>query len=142
MRRRKPAEVSWCIRSLPTACCSTKVSKAVWCLPAAGVRWSPTASYNWEISIYGTPHSGDYAANVEYDDKAQDEWLLSPSLNLTQGVLSFWSEGSVYYCRDYYDNCDLKVWIVVGAVGGGDDIYLGKADDSLACQLDLGSKHI
>ncbi len=34
----------------------------------------------------------------------------------------------MYWCRDTKDNCDLKVWIVVGDVGGADDIYLGEAD--------------
>ncbi len=98
-------------------------------VPPSG--WSEVVtnrSYNWDIAIFGIPHSGDYAANVEYDDKNQDEWLLSPELDLTQATLSFWSQGSIYWCRDTYDNCDLKVWIVVGDVGGGDDIYLGKAD--------------
>ena len=85
-------------------------------------------SYNWDIAIFGIPHSGDFAANVEYDDKNQDEWLLSPEMDLTQATLSFWSQGSIYWCRDTYDNCDLKIWIVVGDVGGGDDIYLGEAD--------------
>jgi uncharacterized repeat protein (TIGR01451 family) len=27
------------------------------------------------------------------------------------------------------DNCDLNVWLVVGNVGGGDDIFVGTADD-------------
>jgi hypothetical protein len=44
--------------------------------------------------------------------------------------LSVWSEGSVYWCKTTYDNCDLNVWLVVGAVGGGDDIFVGKLDDS------------
>lgn len=85
-------------------------------------------SYNWEIAIYGAPHSGDFAANVEFDDKDQDEWLLSPVLNTFQATLSFWSQGSVYWCHDTYNNCDLKVWIVLGEVGGADDIYLGTAE--------------
>jgi hypothetical protein len=85
-------------------------------------------SYNWKTAVYGVPHSGDFAADVEYDDRPQDEWLLSPELALSQAALSFWSQGSVYWCRDTYDNCDLKVWIVVGDAGGADDIYIGQAD--------------
>jgi len=46
--------------------------------------------------------------------------------------LEFWSFGSLYWCRDTYDNCDLNVWLVRGPWGGGDDIYLGKADDNWA----------
>ncbi|HSF80859.1 MAG TPA: S8 family serine peptidase, partial [Anaerolineales bacterium] len=78
------------------------------------------------------PHTGASAANVVYDPALipQDEWLLSPEMTLTEGTLSFWSFGSLYWCRDTYDNCDLNIWIVVGEVGGGDDIFVGKADGS------------
>jgi len=51
-------------------------------------------SYNWEIAEAGVPHGGDYLANVDYDNRPQDEWLLSPYLNLSQATLSFWSFGS------------------------------------------------
>lgn len=98
-------------------------------LPPAG--WSEMVnnhSYNWEISS-SYPYSGNNAAIVEFDNN-QDEWLLSPVINLAEASLSFWSYGSVYWCRDTFDYCDLRVWIVVGAVGGGDDIYLGEADGS------------
>jgi subtilisin family serine protease len=88
------------------------------------------ASYNWKITTTGTPYAGAEAADVEYDPALvqQNEWLLSPELNISEGTLSFWSNGSVYWCRDTYDNCDLNVWIVVGTVGGGDDILVGKGD--------------
>lgn len=68
---------------------------------------------------------------TEYDSltEQQDEWLLSPQVQLSSGTLSFWSFGSLHWCRDIYDNCDLAVWLVVGSVGGGDDVYLGLADD-------------
>jgi hypothetical protein len=48
---------------------------------------------------------------------------------LTEATLSLWSYGSLYWCRDTYDNCDLNVWLVVGDVGGGDDVFVGRADD-------------
>ncbi len=87
------------------------------------------ASYTWEL---GTgPHSGTYNAVVFYDPALvpQDEWLVSSPFTLTEAYLSLWSLGSVYWCRDDYDNCDLNVWIVVGPdVGDGDDIYVGTAD--------------
>jgi hypothetical protein len=35
----------------------------------------------------------------------------------------------VYWCRDIFDNCDLDIYLVVGSIGGGDDVYLGTADD-------------
>jgi len=82
----------------------------------------------WGVDDYN-PHSGDFYANVLYDYD-QDEWLLSPELALSEGTLSFWSYGSLTWCRDTNDNCDLNVWIVVGPeVDDGDDIYVGTADD-------------
>lgn len=74
------------------------------------------------------PHSGNYYANVLYDFD-QDEWLLTPELALASGTLSVWSYGSVLWCRDTYDNCDLNVWLVVGEVGGGDDIFVANLDE-------------
>jgi hypothetical protein len=47
---------------------------------------------------------------------------------LSDGTLSFWSMGSIYWCRDDFDNCDLNIWIIVGDIGGGDDILVGTAD--------------
>jgi predicted secreted protein len=86
---------------------------------------------NWKIATVGTPHTGTYAADVEYDDQLalQDEILLSPVLSLSAGNLDFWSLGSLFWCRDTHDNCDLDVWLVVGAWGGGDDVYVMQADD-------------
>lgn len=87
--------------------------------------------FNWKILTLGSPYNGSHSADVIYDDGLhnQDEWLLSPEMNIGWGMLSFWSEGSVYWCRDTYDNCDLNVWLVVGDAGGGDDVFVGKADD-------------
>jgi hypothetical protein len=85
----------------------------------------------WQILTYN-PHSGVRAADVVYDPALipQDEWLLSPEFPaLGEGTLSLWSFGSLYWCRDTYDNCDLNVWLVVGDVGGGDDVFVGRADD-------------
>ena len=89
------------------------------------------SGYTWKLHT-SSPHSGSYAADVEYDPSLapQDEWLLSPEMVLSEGTLSFWSFGSIYWCRDTYDNCDLNVWIVVGPdVNDGDDILVGTADD-------------
>lgn len=85
----------------------------------------------WGITDYG-PHSGSYSAYVYYDPALldQDEVLLSPSFIPFSGSVSLWSFGSLYWCRDTYDNCDLEIWFVNGAWdwGGGDDVYLGLAD--------------
>ncbi len=87
----------------------------------------------WKIQTAVVPYEGTYLADVEYDAslEQQDEVLLSPELMLQSGILDFWSFGSLYWCRDTYDNCDLNIWIVVGDWDGGtgDDIYVGKADD-------------
>lgn len=98
------------------------------------IGWSEKVTntgYNWKIMTGGTPYNGSYAADVVYDPALnnQDEWLLSPEMDITWGTLSFWSHGSLYWCRDTYDNCDLNVWLVVGEVGGGDDIFVGKGED-------------
>lgn len=100
------------------------------------IGWSEVVSnsaYNWQILTAGTdfPYNGSYAADVKYDPGLynQNEWLLSPEVNITWEKLSFWSMGSVYWCRETYDNCDLNVWLVIDDVGGGDDIFVGKGDD-------------
>jgi len=96
-------------------------------VPPAGWTEVINNANNWELADVD-PHSGLYYAHVLYDYN-QDEWLLSPEMALSQGTLSFWSYGSVHWCRDTYDNCDVNVWIVVGPnVGDGDDIYVGTAD--------------
>ncbi len=49
---------------------------------------------------------------------------------LKANTLAFQTMGSPYWCRDGFDNCDLEVWAILGgAVGGGDDILLGLAED-------------
>ncbi len=91
--------------------------------------WTSIATnpVTWVQNDYN-PHSGTYNADIEYDFN-QDEWLLTPEMNLSEGTLTVWSGGSVYWCRDTYDNCDLNVWIVVDEVGGGDDILVKTLDE-------------
>ena len=84
---------------------------------------------NWKTLSSGA-RSGAYAATVEPHSQPQDEWLLTPEMNLATATLSFWSFGDPGRCRDTYNYCDLFVWLVVGDVGGMDDIYIGKADDA------------
>jgi len=86
----------------------------------------------WKLdTVQLIPHSGSYYAAVKYDTALldQDELLLSPAFTSDTGGVSLWSFGSLYWCRDTYDNCDLEVWFVNGAWGGGDDVLLGKTDD-------------
>jgi thermitase len=80
------------------------------------------------------PKEGSYAATCLYDDQLgnQNEILLSPEFKTSSAQLQFYSFGSLYWCRDNYDNCDLNVWLVVGAWGGGDDIFIRAADSDWA----------
>ncbi len=91
-----------------------------------------------------SPASGTYNANCLYDPALvpQDEWIVSEAYDLASGVLSFWSMGSLYWCRDDFDNCDLEIWLVVGGIGGGDDILLGTADVDWAVSYTLRPKHL
>jgi len=73
-------------------------------------------------------YEGLYGAYVPWDYN-QDEWLLTPELALAEGTLSLYSQGSIYWCRDTYDNCDLNVWLVVGDVGGGDDVFVKNLEE-------------
>jgi hypothetical protein len=81
----------------------------------------------------GTVHNGSYSADVEYDPNllVQDEALISPTINPSSVTLEFWSFGSLYWCRDTFNNCNLEVWIVRGDWdgGSGDDIFVGIADN-------------
>ncbi len=98
-------------------------------VPPSG--WSTVvtnASYTWSAST-AYVHSGTYGAYVPWN-YSQDEWLLSPEYALASGTLSIWSQGSIYWCRDTYNNCDVKVWLVVGTPGGGDDVYVGDLESS------------
>jgi len=95
--------------------------------PAGWSEQSQNAYYNWEISS-DYAYEGNYGAYVGWD-YTQNEWLLTPQLTLSSGTLGFWTMGSVYWCRDNYNNCDFNVWIVVGAPGGSDDVFVGRVED-------------
>ena len=98
--------------------------------PAGWTLLQTNPNETWQLHDFD-PHSGLYAAEVLYDAALldQDEVLLSPPFTADTGSVDFWSFGSLYWCRDTYDNCDLEVWLVKGNWGGGDDILLGLADD-------------
>ncbi len=97
-------------------------------------RWAVQQSnpnQTWKIAVYGAPHIGVHMADVEYDAALglQNEALISPPFSAANAQLSFWSYGSLFWCRDDNDNCDLNVWLVVGEWGDGGEIFLGRADD-------------
>jgi len=102
-------------------------------VPPAGWTLDTTnAAYPWEIATIGTAHGGTYFANVEYDPALvpQLEALYSPLLvrPITLSV-SFWSQGSVYWCRDDYDNCDLDIYLDEDNIfGNGNETLVHTAD--------------
>jgi len=83
----------------------------------------------WKIATTN-PYEGSYRADCEYDDQLgyQSEVLLSPQFEASSAWLQFYSFGSLYWCRDTHDNCDLRVWLVIGDWGGGDDVHVHTAD--------------
>jgi M6 family metalloprotease-like protein len=95
------------------------------------------SDHTWEIGFNrGQAHGGWRYAIVHWDPDltpVQDEVLISPYFVVPSsgGSLSFYSKGSLTYCRDISDNCDLEIWLVTGSwdSGSGDDLLLGVADD-------------
>ncbi|MGD9374338.1 MAG: S8 family serine peptidase, partial [Anaerolineae bacterium] len=78
-----------------------------------------------------SPFEGEQYATVYYDPElgTQNELLLSPEFEATSATLDFYSYGSLYWCRDgEFDNCDLNVWLVLGAWDGVDDVPIYTAD--------------
>ena len=100
--------------------------------PASWTRVQTNPAFTWKISTIGTSYEGIHSADVEYDPDLvpQNEVLFTPVLNPPIAILDFWSSGSLYWCRETHDNCDLNIWIVIGAWDGGmvDDIFVGEAD--------------
>ena len=71
-----------------------------------------TATYQWKKGTSG--HTGSSCAMVEYDPALvpQNEWLISPSLNLTTltvPVLEFWWSMSYYWGVSPNNNYDVRV---------------------------------
>ena len=94
-----------------------------------------TNPYTWEIDDYN-PYEGLYNASCFYDPDLvpQDEWLISPVINLTskgeEWHLYFFWMASYYWAVDPYDNYDLEVWIDTD----GDDTF----DNMLWCEDAVG----
>lgn len=99
--------------------------------PAGWDLFVTDVDYTWEITS-AIAHSGTFAAQVPWDPDAfevQNEFLISPSMIVSEATVSFWSMSDVFWCRDVHNACELFVWLIVGEVGDGDDIMVGKADD-------------
>ena len=101
-------------------------------MPPAG--WSvhvTNPDKTWRIDSYD-PHGGVYYAAVYYDPDLvrQEEVIYSSQLVPASDLsLSFWSLGSIYWCRDNYDNCDFKVYVDADNTwGNGNEQYVYTVD--------------
>jgi hypothetical protein len=99
--------------------------------PSGWQRIQSNLSETWQTITSAQAFEGSHFASVFYDSNlgVQNEILVSPPFTATNNSqVEFYSMGSLYWCRDTYNNCDLKVWIVFGGWGGGDDIMISTAD--------------
>ena len=76
------------------------------------------ANYQWSKTAAGHQHTGGYCAAVYWDPapSAQDEWLISPSLNLTtltSPLLNFWWSMSYGWGVSPNNNYDFKVKVSI-----------------------------
>ena len=116
-------------------------------MPPSG--WSQTIQNSshltttWGIDR-NVPFEGELYATVYYDPDlgTQNEVLLSPQFEATSASLEFYSYGSVYWCRDEFNNCDLNVWLVRGAWGGGDDVKIYTADRDWPANWQWGQSRV
>lgn len=70
-----------------------------------------TATNQWKRDNL-SPNTGSYGARVEYSPGTQNEWLITPSVNLTAlnaPVLEFWWNMSYYWGQSPNNNYDFKV---------------------------------
>jgi hypothetical protein len=83
----------------------------------------------WEVSVNPDyVHDGAQSAVHPWSTPDySDSYLLTPDLTAAQGQVSVWSLG----CTDqaWCDFYDIDVMLVVGAPGGGDDVFLGNLNE-------------
>jgi uncharacterized repeat protein (TIGR01451 family) len=100
--------------------------------PAGWANHVTNASYTWKVQT-ASVNSGTYAADVEYDPALtpQEEVLYSPAVTATtEMAVQFYSMGSVYWCRDDFDNCDLDVYLDLDTTwDNGNETLVYTADD-------------
>lgn len=100
-------------------------------MPPVGWALDSNNALTWYVSPL-SPHGGAYRARVDYDPNLQPQREAVPSPRLVRPaslIVSFWSFGSLYWCRDDHDNCDLNVYLDVDTViGNGNEILVYTAD--------------
>ncbi|MCP4591500.1 MAG: hypothetical protein GY842_12210 [bacterium] len=121
--------------------CQLSASKAIVVSESFEDAYPPTdwitqiqnAAYTWKQAAALSPIHGANIVDCEYDATltAQDEWVLTPALNMSGSVaLNGYTMGSAYWGVTPYDNYDVEAWIVVGATAGdGDDTLIGQLDE-------------
>lgn len=130
-----PETMGWPAKSVPNLISLSLIEEGFeggFVPPMGWYQFQNNPNATWKIMTIGTPYTGTYSADCECDPALgqQNEVLVSPVVTITSGILDFWSFGSLHWCRDDYNNCDLKVWLVYGAWDGGtyDDILVGTVD--------------
>jgi len=98
--------------------------------PAGWTHVQTNVTETW-FAETGFPISGTTSASVVYDPflAPADEWLITPEFYAVSGTVDVTHNGSIYWCRDDFDNCDLDVYLIVDGVGGGDDILIKNLDE-------------
>jgi len=91
-----------------------------------------------------TPMTGLSSASVAFDGALinQDEWLVSPVFQAASGLVDVNHLGSIFWCRDNNDNCDLDVMLVVDGIGGGDDVLLKRLDEDWPASFTLTATQV
>lgn len=92
--------------------------------------WASTTGYNIGGTTPVDPQIGSHFWYVNWSDtQAQDEWLISPSFDLSDvpnPEMKFWFNGNYHWSVDPNDNCDL---ILLVSVDGGDWVEVWNETD-------------
>ena len=114
---------SWWEEPVPNGWGSVTVAGAPWNEWIMYGGWG--CDYEGGAVIWGNMGEGKSQTGGE----SLDVYLLSPELTGTEGILSLCTNGCAYGAEPWCDE-ELDVVIVVGEVGGGDDIYVGSISDA------------
>jgi hypothetical protein len=77
-----------------------------------------------------SPHTGTWGARIEYSPNSQNEWLISPSINLTTlnvPVMEFWWNTSYYWGVSPNNNFDFNIKV---STNGGSSWTIIWTEDS------------
>ncbi len=106
---------------LPNGWGSVTVSGAPWNEWIMYGGWG--CEYEGGAMIFGNMEEGKSGARA-----GLDVYLLSPELTMTDGILSFCTNGAAVGSQPWCDE-QLDLMVVIGEPGGGDDIFVGSVSD-------------